>query len=97
MIIYSEVLDQKFSSVDECLAAEEEFYRKKEAEEAEKKAEALKKRKYETEAYEKLMEAWKNYQEVMDIPTYGREVTLADINAFMLVADIMESLGEWSV
>lgn len=93
MIIYSEVLDQKFNSVDECLAAEEEFFKKKEAE----KAKALEKEKRETEAYERLMEAWKNYEEVMEISTYGREVTLADINAFMLVADILENIGEWSV
>ena len=96
MIIYSEVLDQKFNSVNECLAAEKEFFKKKEAEKA-AKAKALEKEKRETEAYERLMEAWKNYQEVMEIPTYGREVTLADINAFMLVADIIESLGEWNV
>ena len=96
MIIYSEVLDQKFNSVNECLAAEKEFFKKKEAEKAEK-AKALEKEKRETEAYERLMEAWKNYQEVMEIPTYGREVTLADINAFMLIADIIESLGEWNV
>ena len=96
MIIYSEVLDQKFNSVNECLAAEKEFFKKKEAEKAEK-AKALEKEKRETEAYERLMEAWKNYQEVMEIPTYGREVTPADINAFMLIADIIESLGEWNV
>lgn len=93
MIIYSEVLDQKFNSVDECLAAEEEFFKKKEDE----KAKALEKEKRETEAYERLMEAWKNYEEVMEISTFGREVTIADINALMLVADILENIGEWSV
>lgn len=93
MIIYSEVLDQKFNSVNECLAAEEEFFKKKEDE----KAKALEKEKRETEAYERLMEAWKNYEEVMGISTFGREVTIADINALMLVADILENIGEWSV
>lgn len=93
MIIYSEVLDKKFNSVDECLAAEEEFFKKKEDE----KAKALEKEKRETEAYERLMEAWKNYEEVMGISTFGREVTIADINALMLVADILENIGEWSV
>lgn len=93
MIIYSEVLDKKFNSVDECLAAEEEFFKKKEDE----KAKALEKEKRETEAYEKLMKAWKNYEEVMGISTFGREVTIADINALMLVADILENIGEWSV
>ena len=92
MIIYSEVLDQKFNSVDECLAAEEEFFKKKEAE----KAKALEKEKREIEAYEKLMAAWKNYCDVMEFSTFGREVTIADINALMLVAGILENIGEWA-
>ena len=77
MIIYSEVLDQKFSSPDECLKAEEEFYKKKEEEEAL----AAEKEKYKEQAYEKLLKAWDEYVEYS-------ELEKDDLITFLLVAEV---------
>lgn len=66
MIIYSEILGKQFNSVEQCLAAEEQYNKKLKEEEARRQKEREELEKLIKESYEKLVNSWRHYIKVLD-------------------------------
>ena len=67
MIIYSEVLGKQFNSVEDCLAAEEQYNKKLKEEEERRKKERAEIEKIINECYETLVRAWGNYEKALTV------------------------------
>lgn len=94
MIIYSEILDKSFDSVDECLDAELEFRR---AEKAREEAEARRQAELD-EAYEDAIAACERYLELAGVDVKIENVIeeddeeLDDCDFIDLLLDILDEL-----
>lgn len=94
MIIYSEILDKTFDSVDECLDAELEFRR---AEKAREEAEARRQAELD-EAYEDAIAACERYLELAGVDVKIENVIeeddeeLDDCDFIDLLLDILDEL-----
>lgn len=70
MVIYSEILGKQFKTVEECLAAEEQYNRKLKEEELLRKQEKEKAEKAVHNGYETLLSAWNNYIKALRMAGY---------------------------
>jgi len=74
MVIYSEILNKQFDTVDECLAAEEEYNKKLKEEELQKQKERELIEKAVHDTYETLVKAWANHKKALDLAGYDMDV-----------------------
>ena len=86
MIIYSEILEKAFDTVDECLDAELE-YKRAEAK-AKKEAEELQKAK--DEAYDEAIKACEKYLELCGIEIKFEEDVEDDPDFIELILDMLD-------
>ena len=70
MVIYSEILGKQFKTVEECLAAEEQYNKKLKEEELLRKQEQEKAEKAVHDGYESLVGAWRGYLKALDKAGY---------------------------
>lgn len=70
MVIYSEILGKQFKTVEECLAAEEQYNKKLKEEELLRKQEQEKDEKAVHDGYESLIGAWRDYLKALDRAGY---------------------------
>ena len=70
MVIYSEILGKQFKTVEECLAAEEQYNKKLKEEELLRKQEQKKAEKAVHDGYESLVSAWRGYLKALDKAGY---------------------------
>ena len=70
MVIYSEILGKQFKTVEECLAAEEQYNKKLKEEELLRKKEQEKAEKAAHDGYESLVSAWRGYLKALDKAGY---------------------------
>ena len=89
MIIYSEILGKPFNTVDECLAAEEQYNRKLKEDEARRKKELEELEKLVHDCYETLVHAWENYEKVLT--KVGMDVNDMEDKALILVEVILDA------
>ena len=73
MIIYSEILSKPFNSVEECLAAEEEYNKKLKEEEARKQKEREMIEQAVGDTYETLVRAWINHLKALGLAGYDMD------------------------
>ena len=70
MVIYSEILGKQFKTVEECLAAEEQYNKKLKEEELRRKKEQEQAEKGVKEKYDTLVYAWMGYLKALDKAGY---------------------------
>lgn len=89
MIIYSEILSKQFNTVEECLAAEEQYNKKLKEDEARRKKEREEVEKLIHDCYETLVHAWENYEKVLT--KAGASVDDMEDKALILVEVILDA------
>lgn len=70
MVIYSEILGKSFPTVEECLAAEEQYNKKLKEEELQRKKQQEKLEEVIHDGYENLVHAWTNYFKALTLAGY---------------------------
>lgn len=70
MVIYSEILGKQFKTVEDCLAAEEQYNKKLKEEELRRKQEQEKAEREIKKGYDTLLNAWINYLDALDAAGY---------------------------
>ena len=70
MVIYSEILGKQFKTVEDCLAAEEQYNKKLKEEELRRKKEQEQAEKGVKEKYDTLVYAWMGYLKALDKAGY---------------------------
>ena len=73
MVIYSEILGKQFKTVEECLAAEEQYNKKLKEEELLRKQAQEQAEKNVHDGYENLVHAWINYLKALTIAGYDTD------------------------
>jgi len=87
MIIYSEILGKQFNSVEDCLAAEEQYNKKLKEEEERLKKEQEENEKLVKSAYKELLNAWTQYMDILEVAGYDID---SDDKALILVEVILD-------
>lgn len=91
MIIYSEILGKQFKTVEDCLAAEEQYNKKLKEEELRKQKEREAIEKLVKESYEKLVNSWRDYIKILD----KAEIDVSDMEdkALIFVEVVLDAEG----
>ena len=73
MVIYSEILGKQFKTVEDCLAAEEQYNKKLKEEELRRKKEQEQAEKGVKESYDTLVDAWAYHLKALEKAGYDIE------------------------
>ena len=89
MVIYSEILGKQFNTVDECLAAEEQYNKKLKEEELRKQKAREKAEKNVNDSYETLVNAWRLHLKCLEAAGY--DVSGMEDKALIFVEVVLDA------
>lgn len=89
MIIYSEILGKQFKTIEDCLAAEEQYNKKLKEEELRRKQEQERAEKTIHDSYESVVNAWRYY--IKALKTAGYDVDSMEDKALLFVEVVLDA------
>jgi len=89
MIIYSEILGKQFKTIEDCLAAEEQYNKKLKEEELRRKQEQERAEKAIHDGYESVVNAWRYYTKALKAAGY--DVDSMEDKALLFVEVVLDA------